>query len=321
MQEQILYFDNQHESTDILGSTRKLSDKIETCFDVKLTSRDGWVKFQGEDEAITQAEDFINCLRRARSNGAPLTNHGKFYALHACVEGEMDRVDRLFSNRIDVATGKRPIFARTFGQEEYINAIRKHDICFGVGPAGTGKTYLAMALAVSHLMEGNVNRIILTRPAVEAGESLGFLPGDMHQKVMPYLRPLYDALYDMTDGDSIQKHMEKGIIEVAPLAYMRGRTLNNAFIILDEAQNTTAEQMLMFLTRMGFDSKCVITGDPSQVDLPHNRTSGLAEALRNLDGTKGIAISKLDDTDVVRHELVQKIILAYRERRPTRKGA
>ena len=316
--ESTLYFDNKHEAQNILGSGHVVPTRIEETFDVRLTVRDDWAKIVGEEPGVNQAEGFLNCLRRARSNGASLSHHGRMYALDAFAEGREADVDSLFQTRIDLAPGKRSIFARTFGQRDYIQAVQKHDICFGVGPAGTGKTYLAMALAAQTLLEGDVNRIILTRPAVEAGEALGFLPGDMHQKVMPYLRPLYDALYDMMEPETIQRHMEQGVIEVAPLAYMRGRTLNNAFIILDEAQNTTAEQMLMFLTRMGFDSKCVVTGDPSQVDLPNNKTSGLVEALETLATTRGIAIAKLDDTDVVRHRLVQKIILAYRERRQNR---
>ena len=197
----------------------------------------------------------------------------------------------------------------------YVEAIRSTDIAFGIGPAGTGKTYLAMAMAVATLLKNEVSRIILTRPAVEAGEALGFLPGDMHQKVLPYLRPLYDALYDMMSPDDIERNMTRGIIEVAPLAYMRGRTLNHAFVILDEAQNTTPEQMLMFLPRLGFDSKCVITGDLTQIDLPPNKTSGLWEARHTLAKVEGIAIAELTDSDVVRHELVQKIIQAYREGR------
>lgn len=318
MQERVIHFDTPHEFSEVLGKGRSVSTAVAAAFAVKLTARDSWLKIQSEtddEEAIDRCERYINLLREARDNGVTLIKHTKLYALKACAKGEFDRVKELFSENIQVATGRHPIFPRTFGQQEYVTRIQKNDLTFGCGPAGTGKTYLAMAMAVNALMEEKVSRIILTRPAVEAGESLGFLPGDMHQKVLPYLRPLYDALYDMMPPDTIQKHMERGVIEVAPLAYMRGRTLNSAFIILDEAQNTTPEQMMMFLTRLGFDSTCVVTGDPSQVDLPKGRKSGLAEAVRILDGVKGIGVSKLDESDVVRHELVQKIIRAYREDR------
>ena len=254
-------------------------------------------------------------MRKARSAGASLREHSILFALRAFEEGRQEELERLFDNRIDVSQDKPPVFPRTFGQHRYVEAIRMRDIVFGIGPAGTGKTYLAMAMAIAALLRGDVSRIILTRPAVEAGEALGFLPGDLHQKVLPYLRPLYDALYDMMPPDDIENNMSRGVIEVAPLAYMRGRTLNHAFVILDEAQNTTPEQMLMFLTRMGFDSKCVITGDLTQVDLPPRKTSGLLEAKRTLANIEGIDLIELTDSDVVRHNLVQKIIQAYRRSR------
>jgi phosphate starvation-inducible PhoH-like protein len=221
----------------------------------------------------------------------------------------------MVSDRVHTHDRKAGVTAKTVGQKKYLDAIRKHDITFGIGPAGTGKTYLAVATALSALHGGTVSRIILTRPAVEAGEALGFLPGDLYEKITPYLRPLHDALHDMLPVEEIQKLMERGTLEIAPLAYMRGRTLNNAFIILDEAQNSTAEQMLMFLTRLGHGSKAVITGDETQIDLPPHKTSGLAEAHRALRHTEGIAIVEFSKRDVVRHPLVQRIISAYEELR------
>jgi len=221
----------------------------------------------------------------------------------------------LHAARIQISAKKPPIIPKSLQQKRYVEAVKTNDLIFGVGPAGTGKTFLAMAMAVAALKNEEVNRIVLTRPAVEAGEALGFLPGDLQEKIFPYLRPLYDALNDMLENEEIQRHMDKGIIEIAPLAYMRGRTLSRSFIILDEAQNTTTEQMFMFLTRLGEGSKCVITGDPSQVDLPHNRKSGLIEAMQALHGTEGIFFTKFDEVDVIRHELVQKIIRAYKAHR------
>ena len=232
-----------------------------------------------------------------------------------------DALRDLYAERINTSPRKGSVTPKTTGQRKYVQAIRAHDVTFGVGPAGTGKTYLAMAMAVSALREEKVSRIILTRPAVEAGEALGFLPGDLYEKITPYLRPLHDALHDMMPAEDIQKHMEKAVIEIAPLAYMRGRTLNNAFIILDEAQNSTAEQMFMFLTRLGHGSKAVITGDPTQIDLPSHKQSGLIEAARALRQTAGISIVEFSRKDVVRHPLVQRIIEAYEEHRQITKRA
>ncbi len=312
MAERTLYFDNARETQEILGRQGALLTRLERDLGVALVSRDTWLKLEGEVAAVEKAYSFFENLRLARNRGAELREHGVLFALRAHCEGRSDDWQRMYTSRIDVAPGKPPVFARTFGQMLYLDAIRQNDCVFGLGPAGTGKTYLAMAMAVSSLLRGEVSRIILTRPAVEAGESLGYLPGDLQEKVFPYLRPLYDALYDMMAPEDIEKHRERGVVEVAPLAYMRGRTLNHAFVILDEAQNTTPEQMLMFLTRLGFDSKCVITGDLSQVDLPSSKVSGLLEARRTLTRVDGIAIVELNDADVVRHALVQKIIQAYR---------
>lgn len=315
MAEKTIHFDNAREAQEISGRRSETLAQIERELGVRLTARDTWIRVEGEADRVSLAERFFENLRKARDAGASLRAHSVIFALKAFVQGREQDLDKLYQCRIDVSPGKSPIFPRTFGQYRYVEAIRATDIAFGIGPAGTGKTYLAMAMAVGTLLRNEVSRIILTRPAVEAGEALGFLPGDIHQKVFPYLRPLYDALYDMMHPDDIQKNMDRGVIEVAPLAYMRGRTLNHAFVILDEAQNTTPEQMLMFLTRLGFDSKCVVTGDLTQCDLPSSRISGLLEAQRTLGGIDGISISELSDVDVVRHELVQKIIQAYREGR------
>lgn len=321
MSDATIHFDNAREAQEIGGRRGEYFPRIEKTLGVGLTARDLWVRIEGPEDRVAAAQRFFEALRGARNSGAVLREHGVAFALRAFKEGREEDLKRLHACRIDVSPGKPPIFPRTFGQQAYVDAIRSCDISFGIGPAGTGKTYLAMAMAVSTLLRNEVSRIIMTRPAVEAGETLGFLPGDMHQKVFPYLRPLYDALYDMMTPDDIERNMDRGVIEVAPLAYMRGRTLNHAFVILDEAQNTTQEQMLMFLTRLGFDSKCVITGDLTQVDLPPNRVSGLLEAKRTLAGVDGIAIAELHDADVVRHELVQKIIKAYREGRTEPGGA
>ena len=312
MPEITIHFDNPREAQDLTGRRGEYLARFEKTLGVKMVTRDTWLKVEGPEAALDTARRFFETLKHGRDQGAALREHGIFFALQAICEGRGSDMERLYSSRIDVAGGKPSVFPRTFGQMLYLESIRQHDFTFGIGPAGTGKTYLAMAMAVSSLLHGEVSRIILTRPAVEAGESLGFLPGDLQQKVFPYLRPLYDALYDMMDPTDIEREAERGVVEVAPLAYMRGRTLNHAFVILDEAQNTTPEQMLMFLTRLGFDSKCVITGDLTQVDLPQNKSSGLLEAQRTLNNVEGIAMVELSDADVVRHELVQKIIQAYR---------
>lgn len=288
---------------------------LEEQFGVRITARGATVELEGSEADVERVERFFHNLRKARNRGVQLHRHEIQYAARAFQSGRESELVGLTEARIDVSPGKDPVFPRTFGQQRYVRAIRENDLTFGIGPAGTGKTYLAMAAAVSALQRDDVSRIILTRPAIEAGEALGFLPGDIQAKVLPYLRPLYDALYDMMNPEETERHMERGTIEVAPLAYMRGRTLNHAFIILDEAQNTTEEQMLMFLTRLGFDSKCVVTGDLTQVDLPGSKASGLREARRTLREIDGIAVVELDDSDVVRHELVQKIIQAYRHGR------
>lgn len=289
--------------------------KVESVFGVVLTARDNWIHIGTDSEEKREAVrtflmslfDFSQTQRR------PLDQRDFENILTAYHHGRGNDLQTYFAERIRVSTRKKDISARTAAQLDYIRMLREKDVIFGTGPAGTGKTYLAMAIAVSELLAGNVSRLILTRPAREAGENLGFLPGTLEEKIMPYLRPLYDALDEMLTADEIQQFTEKKMIEVAPLAFMRGRTLNNAFIILDEAQNTTVDQMLMLLTRMGFDSRCVITGDPSQSDLPNHQPSGLVHALRKLGGIPEIGFAGFTASDVVRHPLVEKIINAYRE--------
>lgn len=312
MSEITLHFDNAREASDLTALPDSLIEEAERLFGVSLTARDTWLKISGE--APEAAQRFFEALRAARERGMPLNSQLIGYALPAFAGGREDVLERFASMRIEVSSRKAPVFPRTLGQQMYLDAIEHHPVTFGLGPAGTGKTYLAMAAAVSALLKDEVSRIILTRPAIEAGEALGFLPGDLQQKVDPYLRPLYDALHDMLPPVDIQRFMERGIIEVAPLAYMRGRTLNHAFVILDEAQNTTPQQMLMLLTRLGFESRAVITGDPTQIDLPEQKTSGLLDARGILQQIHGLTFVELTEEDVVRHPLVQKIIRAYRRR-------
>ena len=285
---------------------------IEKTFSVSVTLRSGEIKITGEPENVDKAVRTVNGLLSLLSRGETLSEQNVRYIMELAADGDDKGIEKMSSTDCICITSKgKPIKPKTIGQKRYVEAIRDNTVTIGVGPAGTGKTYLAVAMAVAAFRSKAVNRIILTRPAVEAGEKLGFLPGDLQQKVDPYLRPLYDALFDMLGAENFQKCQERGDIEVAPLAYMRGRTLDDCFIILDEAQNTTSEQMKMLLTRLGFGSKIVITGDITQIDLPGDKGSGLREAMRVLKGVDDIAIMKLNESDVVRHALVQKIIKAY----------
>ena len=284
---------------------------IEEAFDVQIIARGTEISIIGERESVERVERFINKFTRLIQEGNQISVQEIDYGLKLFQNNEEEKLEKIFSDVVIVTARGKQIKPKTWGQRKYIQAIRENDIVFGIGPAGTGKTYLAMAMAVAALRNKQVNRIILTRPAVEAGEKLGFLPGDLQEKVDPYLRPLYDALYDILGVETYQKLLEKNVIEVAPLAYMRGRTLDDSFIILDEAQNTTTEQMKMFLTRMGFGSKVVVTGDVTQIDLPKGKYSGLEEARKVLSDIKGIEFVYLSAQDVVRHQLVQKIIRAY----------
>ena len=285
---------------------------LEQLLDVRVALRSGEITVEGEHEnAVNLAEAVLSHLGALCARGERVDTALVQYAVHLAKTDELEQLDTLFQEVVATTFRGRPIRCKTLGQREYVRAIKKNTLTLGVGPAGTGKTYLAMAMAVSALKSKDVERIVLTRPAVEAGEKLGFLPGDLNQKVDPYLRPLYDAMFEMLGAETCQRMQERSIIEVAPLAYMRGRTLSDAFIILDEAQNTTQEQMKMFLTRMGFRSKIVVTGDPSQIDLPRGKKSGLIEAMEVLDGVPDIAVQRLTHQDVVRHELVQAIVRAY----------
>jgi len=310
-----LHFDNARQLQSLYANDLKLLKTMEDSLGVKVTTREGWVKLEGEPEKIDKAQRVFDQLEEAQKKGVPIQKHEFQYALNSVSESRNDNLTDAVSMKITTSPRKPPIVARSAGQRNYVEAIHKHDIVFGIGPAGTGKTYLAVAMAVSALKKDQVSRIILTRPAVEAGEALGFLPGELEQKIAPYLRPLYDALRDMLEPEEIERSIARQTIEVAPLAYMRGRTLNNAFVILDEAQNTTTEQMFMLLTRIGPHSKCVITGDVTQIDLPTNKRSGVVEALQALKNIPGISIVYLHERDVVRHELVRSIITAYQQHR------
>ncbi len=320
MPTETLYFENERLAQQLFDNDPKNLHALELDLNVKATSREGWIKLDGTAEDIQRAKQLFHLLEGSIKAGTPIRNREFAQALSVVKNEGVEALKGLYSEKIQTSIKKSAVTPRTLGQKQYVQAIRQHDVTFGIGPAGTGKTYLAMAMAVAALKEEKVSRIVLTRPAVEAGEALGFLPGDLLEKITPYLRPLYDALHDMMPVDEIQKNMERGVIEIAPLAYMRGRTLNHAFIILDEAQNTTAEQMLMFLTRLGFSSKVIITGDPTQIDLPSHKQSGLVEAIRALRKVEGIAISEFTKRDVVRHPLVQRIIGAYEEHRGTGKN-
>ena len=310
-----LHFDNARIAQQLFNNNPRNLQMLEVRMSVKATNRDGWIKLDGDEADVARATGFFQSLEGALKAGVAIRNRDFSYALNTVLNDGPDALDGLYSITLQTSARKPVVHPKTIGQKRYIEAIQNHDVTFGTGPAGTGKTFLAMTLAVISLKEEKVSRIILTRPAVEAGEALGFLPGDLQEKLDPYLRPLHDALQDLLPMEEVQKHMERGTIEIAPLAYMRGRTLNNAFIILDEAQNSTAEQMLMFLTRLGFSSKVVITGDPTQIDLPPSKTSGLIEGPAALAKVEGIAHCQFEKRDVVRHPLVARIVQAYEDHR------
>ena len=309
--EKVINAERMEQIINVFGSFDENIKRIEQTFDVHVTNRDTELKVSGEDEAVEKAARAVEGLLTLAAKGETIDEQKVRYLIDLVKSGNDDKIGEMAKDVVCITAKGKPIKAKTLGQQRYMKAILKNTITIGVGPAGTGKTYLAVAAAVAAFREKTVNRIILTRPAVEAGERLGFLPGDLQNKVDPYLRPLYDALFDMLGPETYQKYLERGNIEVAPLAYMRGRTLDDSFIILDEAQNTTREQMKMFLTRLGFGSKIVITGDVTQIDLPTDKTSGLKEALKVLENIPDIAICRLSASDVVRHALVQSIVAAY----------
>ena len=311
MTEKVVNSDRIEDLIAVFGSFDENIKRIEEALGVSITNRGTDLRVTGDEESVAKAVRTLEGLLALASKGEAIDEQRVRYLITLVQEGNDDYVTQMAKDVVCITAKGKPIKAKTVGQQQYMKAIGKHTVTLGVGPAGTGKTYLAVAAAVAAFRARTVNRIILTRPAVEAGERLGFLPGDLQNKVDPYLRPLYDALYEMLGPETFQKYQERGSIEVAPLAYMRGRTLDDSFIILDEAQNTTREQMKMFLTRLGFGSKIVITGDVTQIDLPSDKTSGLKDAIRVLEGVKDIAICKLTSADVVRHALVQDIINAY----------
>jgi phosphate starvation-inducible protein PhoH and related proteins len=310
-----LQFESPRALQSLYANDIQLLKHLEDSLGVKVTTREGWMKLEGDPNRVDKAQQVFQQLEEARQRGVDIQKHEFNYALNAVTEERDESLGDIVSTKILTSSRKPPVVARSANQRAYVEAIQKHDVVFGIGPAGTGKTYLAVAMAVAALKKEQVARIILTRPAVEAGEALGFLPGDLEQKILPYLRPLYDALREMLEPDEMERAIARQTIEVAPLAYMRGRTLSNAFVILDEAQNTTNEQMFMLLTRIGLNSKCVVTGDVTQIDLPTNKRSGVLEALQALKNVPGIVTVYFTERDVVRHELVRAIIGAYQAHR------
>jgi len=322
MADRTIEFESPHFLHALFADDLSLLKELETRLGVTVTTRDSWIRFEGEEANVEAGSAVLGDLEEARRKGGAITGHSFRYAVGAAAEslaspnGEAGlKVSDLFRVRL-LGSGTKPaVTPRTANQLAYVEALDRHDVVFGIGPAGTGKTYLAMAYALDLLKSRQIDRIILTRPAVEAGEALGFLPGALEEKVLPYLRPLYDAMNDMLDGAETMRFAEKNLIEIAPLAYMRGRTLNRACVILDEAQNASREQMFMFLTRIGEHSKCIVTGDPSQIDLRPKSRSGLLEATALLEGTDGIAFVRFESKDVVRHPVVARIIEAYEQGR------
>ncbi len=320
MTEKIVEIDSEEQLSTLFGQLDGNIQHIRRQYDVTIVSRDGNIKLIGDEPSLSEAAKAVEALLEMHRKGQPLNSQTVRYVASMVADGAEQQLEELGGDGICITSSGKVVRPRTVGQKRYIDAIRDNTIVLGIGPAGTGKTYLAVAMAVKAFRERKIKKIILTRPAVEAGEKLGFLPGDMQDKVDPYLRPLYDALFDMFGADRFGQYMEKGIIEVAPLAYMRGRTLDEAFIILDEAQNTTSEQIKMFLTRLGNESRMVITGDITQIDLPDTRKSGLVEAVKVLKGIDDINIHRFTEKDVVRHKLVQDIIKAYEKFNEGRKN-
>lgn len=311
MPSETIHFSSARQLSALFANDERNLDDAEQSLNVSLTSRDDWITANGSPEAIVATKALFELLEAAREQGLRIRSSDFHYTLRCVADGKAEELRKIYSNPLIIKLKRQSVVPKTLNQKRYLQAIDAHPITFGIGPAGTGKTYLAMAMALKELLEGRVERIILTRPAVEAGEALGFLPGELQEKILPYLTPLYDAMNDMIGKEQTMQMVERGIVEIAPLAYMRGRTLANAFVVLDEAQNTTQEQMMMFLTRLGDGSRMVVTGDITQVDLPRSKQSGLKEASRILKKVSGIHLFYFDGQDVVRHPLVQDIINAY----------
>lgn len=306
-----LYFQSPRALTELYCGEEKNLAKVETALGVTIVTRDDWVQIDGEEPAVAMAEGFFDALGKGRQQGLTIRPLDFDKLLEGVADGRGEEIQSLFDESIVIQLRRKSIVPKTVNQKRYLQAIRDMEVVFGIGPAGTGKTFLAVAAALEALENKHVEKIILTRPAVEAGEALGFLPGDLTEKIQPYLRPLYDAMYEMVGAETVQRYVERRILEIAPLAYMRGRTLSNAYIILDEAQNTTPEQMMMFLTRLGENGRMTITGDITQIDLPRHKYSGLKEALHVLRNVPGIGFFEFEGSDVVRHKLVGRIIKAY----------
>ena len=311
MPDETLHFSSSRLLSQLYANDTRNLIEIERSLDVSLASRDDWIRIEGTPEKIAQVQDLFKFLESARKQGIHIRASDFHHTLRCIVDGKTDELRKIYNNPLAIKLKQLSIIPKTLNQKRYLQCIDRHTITFGIGPAGTGKTYLAIAMGLKELLVGSVERIILARPAVEAGEALGFLPGELQEKILPYLTPLYDAMNDMMGKESIVQMVERGTVEIAPLAYMRGRTLSNAFIILDEAQNTTHEQMMMFLTRLGDGSRMVITGDITQIDLPPKKQSGLKEATSILRNIEGLQFFYFEKEDVVRNPLVQSIIEAY----------
>jgi len=312
MPSQTIEFESPRHLLQSIGGREKHLHQVDTTFGVTTTSREGWIQIEGESpEGVQNAANFIDLLRQIRAQGLQIMESDFHYLLKGVDHGKLEELTALYKHPVVYSFPRRTVVPKTLSQKRYLKAIDSHDVVLGIGPAGTGKTFLAVAAALQALQRGDIDKLVLTRPAVEAGEALGFLPGDLEEKIQPYLRPLYDAMHDLIGREDTLRLMERGIIDIAPLAYMRGRTLARSCIILDEAQNTTAEQMMMFLTRLGDGSRMIVTGDITQVDLPRNKLSGLKQAIQVLRDIEGIKLFFFDAADVVRHPLVQRILMAY----------
>ena len=312
---QRLSLTNKEQTLKILGRNDKLSRLLEKEFNIAVIGRGDDIALKGKPEEVSKAKEFIDKILSLSGNAHSITEDDILLAMRKTNKDKADNLEEVVRDRIEVSTSRKHIVPKNSAQQKYVESMKENEIVFSIGPAGTGKTYLAMAMAVHYLANNRTGRVILVRPAVEAGEKLGFLPGDLHEKINPYLRPLYDALYEMLEADKVHQYLQRHIIEIAPLAYMRGRTFNDSFIVLDEAQNSTPEQMKMFLTRLGFDSKVIVTGDITQIDLPEGTASGLVEVQHILKDIKGIDFVYFTGKDVVRHKLVQEIIRAYEKQK------